>query len=297
MRCRKRAASSMMLAPGAASGPATGHTLPSNPTAVMRAGGLVGARQRTVRPREPDNGELVVTGDDPHHRRVCRPTRTMRKRWSVDSPTPGRSTHTARRTPSRSAARRPTRGIWRRPPGVPWCHNTSRPSGSPNLRSQGHGACPTGATPSSRGGSIRATPGVGKRRSRITNPSSPTVSAWRLPRQDQAMIGASVRWRCPGLLRSGARAVAQFGSALDWGSRGRGFKSRQPDHKVAGQSRCRMHRLFPFPSMYASGYAASRRTLTRCGGSRSARAVGCRSSGASGSCARAATTRRPASGA
>ena len=25
------------------------------------------------------------------------------------------------------------------------------------------------------------------------------------------------------------RAVAQFGSALDWGSRGRGFKSRQPD--------------------------------------------------------------------
>ena len=26
------------------------------------------------------------------------------------------------------------------------------------------------------------------------------------------------------------RAVAQFGSALDWGSRGRGFKSRQPDY-------------------------------------------------------------------
>ena len=25
------------------------------------------------------------------------------------------------------------------------------------------------------------------------------------------------------------RAVAQFGSALDWGSRGRGFKSRRPD--------------------------------------------------------------------
>ena len=23
--------------------------------------------------------------------------------------------------------------------------------------------------------------------------------------------------------------MAQFGSALDWGSRGRGFKSRQPD--------------------------------------------------------------------
>src|SRR2546430_5463244 len=28
---------------------------------------------------------------------------------------------------------------------------------------------------------------------------------------------------------TGSRAVAQFGSALDWGSRGRGFKSRQPD--------------------------------------------------------------------
>src|SRR5688572_33226508 len=28
----------------------------------------------------------------------------------------------------------------------------------------------------------------------------------------------------------GQRAVAQLGSALDWGSRGREFKSRQPDH-------------------------------------------------------------------
>src|SRR4051812_23850741 len=31
-----------------------------------------------------------------------------------------------------------------------------------------------------------------------------------------------------------SRAVAQFGSALDWGSRGRGFKSRQPDSVSAG---------------------------------------------------------------
>ena len=29
------------------------------------------------------------------------------------------------------------------------------------------------------------------------------------------------------------RGVAQLGSALDWGSRGRGFKSRQPDDKIA----------------------------------------------------------------
>src|SRR5690606_11073152 len=28
-----------------------------------------------------------------------------------------------------------------------------------------------------------------------------------------------------------SRAVAQLGSALDWGSRGRGFKSRQPDSR------------------------------------------------------------------
>ena len=30
---------------------------------------------------------------------------------------------------------------------------------------------------------------------------------------------------------TGDRAVAQFGSALDWGSSGRRFKSCQPDHK------------------------------------------------------------------
>jgi hypothetical protein len=32
------------------------------------------------------------------------------------------------------------------------------------------------------------------------------------------------------LVEHGQRAVAQLGSALDWGSRGREFKSRQPDH-------------------------------------------------------------------
>jgi hypothetical protein len=30
----------------------------------------------------------------------------------------------------------------------------------------------------------------------------------------------------------GGRDVAQFGSALDWGSRGRRFKSGRPDQKV-----------------------------------------------------------------
>lgn len=28
------------------------------------------------------------------------------------------------------------------------------------------------------------------------------------------------------------RGMAQFGSALDWGSRGHGFKSRYSDHKL-----------------------------------------------------------------
>ena len=35
------------------------------------------------------------------------------------------------------------------------------------------------------------------------------------------------------------RTVAQLGSALDWGSRGRGFKSRQPDGEA------RVGSLFP----------------------------------------------------
>ena len=31
------------------------------------------------------------------------------------------------------------------------------------------------------------------------------------------------------------RAVAQLGSALEWGSRGRGFKSRRPDSRKVGE--------------------------------------------------------------
>jgi hypothetical protein len=37
-----------------------------------------------------------------------------------------------------------------------------------------------------------------------------------------------LRW-----LSARLRAVAQLGSALDWGSRGRGFKSRQPDGVIS----------------------------------------------------------------
>ena len=41
------------------------------------------------------------------------------------------------------------------------------------------------------------------------------------------------------------RVVAQFGSALDWGSRGRRFKSCQPDQLTqAGQKRLLLIRFF-----------------------------------------------------
>ena len=40
----------------------------------------------------------------------------------------------------------------------------------------------------------------------------------------------SVWFRCSQLTSGEIRAVAQLGSALDWGSRGRRFKSCQPDH-------------------------------------------------------------------
>ena len=33
------------------------------------------------------------------------------------------------------------------------------------------------------------------------------------------------------------RAVAQLGSALEWGSRGRGFESRRPEKMVLGSAR------------------------------------------------------------
>ena len=35
------------------------------------------------------------------------------------------------------------------------------------------------------------------------------------------------------MITAGHRAVAQFGSALPWGGRGRGFESRQSDHLKA----------------------------------------------------------------
>ena len=48
--------------------------------------------------------------------------------------------------------------------------------------------------------------------------------------------------------------MAQFGSALDWGSRGRGFKSRQPDGEVAAATRRRraLSRLQPVTEQTSS---------------------------------------------
>jgi hypothetical protein len=40
---------------------------------------------------------------------------------------------------------------------------------------------------------------------------------------------AKVVWPAADQAGRQCRDVAQFGSALDWGSRGRGFKSRRPD--------------------------------------------------------------------
>ena len=39
-----------------------------------------------------------------------------------------------------------------------------------------------------------------------------------------------LRYRSVELFQAETRAVAQFGSALHWGCRGRRFKSCQPDH-------------------------------------------------------------------
>src|SRR5258707_15189604 len=47
-------------------------------------------------------------------------------------------------------------------------------------------------------------------------------------------MGAGVAFRPLPAISAAPRAVAQFGSALDWGSSGRRFKSCQPD---AGQTR------------------------------------------------------------
>src|SRR5262245_63052607 len=68
------------------------------------------------------------------------------------------------------------------------------------------------------------------------HPDDPTiVTSLLVPRASAAACpGRREAARCAIVIRSvaGGRDVAQFGSALDWGSRGRRFKSGRPD---AGQ--------------------------------------------------------------
>src|SRR5262249_30858190 len=53
----------------------------------------------------------------------------------------------------------------------------------------------------------------------------------RLPLNPSGTEGLAVRYAVPAAVRTPVRHrdVAQVGSALDWGSRGRGFNSRRPD--------------------------------------------------------------------
>ena len=57
------------------------------------------------------------------------------------------------------------------------------------------------------------------------------------------------------------RAVAQLGSALDWGSRGRRFKSCQPDHEKRPVSREKSQATGPF-AISTGYYYKCHRTLS-----------------------------------
>ena len=72
-------------------------------------------------------------------------------------------------------------------------------------------------------------------RSQFGHTQRATERLFRSTRQYRSSLAS--RSRVPARGRSsaelGQRAVAQLGSALDWGSRGREFKSRQPDQTLA----------------------------------------------------------------
>jgi hypothetical protein len=57
------------------------------------------------------------------------------------------------------------------------------------------------------------------------------------------------------LAEHGQRAVAQLGSALDWGSRGREFKSRQPDRvKCLVRRQIYLSKYFCFMIVFAGDH-------------------------------------------
>lgn len=92
-------------------------------------------------------------------------------------------------------------------------------------------------------------PGAGRRDATGGSP----CSGGRLA--DRATIYGRLSTCCR--LSIGARAVAQFGSALDWGSSGRRFKSCQPDQRSRSHSRLLYH------SLKMARYAAQRRAYLR----------------------------------
>jgi hypothetical protein len=66
-------------------------------------------------------------------------------------------------------------------------------------------------------------------------PPKPSVShrCWRHSLPPTALFYVEKPFRRPHLALFDCRAVAQLGSALEWGSRGRGFKSRRPERDLA----------------------------------------------------------------
>ena len=134
------------------------------------------------------------------------------------------------------------------------------------------GAEATGVPPPDGVVSPPAQSGRGDTPAQEAAPSHPTrvgCSRGRGRRGARHATGKEPRFRpCPGPAlrftppcRAGFRAVAQLGSALDWGSRGRRFKSCQPDRvnlQVRGGFRCNsgpplMCSWGPYPFAYPFG--------------------------------------------
>ena len=84
----------------------------------------------------------------------------------------------------------------------------------------------------------------------IQLPAQNSICGWRY-RAPAAKASGRCALSCSGSSGSG-RDVAQLGSALDWGSRGRRFKSCRPD---AGQKGCRHDRHPFFMSRTAAKYS------------------------------------------
>ena len=119
-------------------------------------------------------------------------------------------------------------------------------------------SCPTTVRPSRRSATWWGTTGQRSPRastgtmlryclttwSRSTGSSARHPEGSRLPRSAAVWLAGA-----PPGHENAVRDVAQFGSALDWGSRGRRFKSGRPDHWLAGQKGFRILIRDPFPDL------------------------------------------------